>query len=125
MITPRLLPVAPVPARIGGAARLARPRRRKGHCRRGADSASIRTQVRNQWNLLAEATSAGTWACLRRFGIEQQLGRTRPPLRDPAAGRWTWIVTAAWNQPRLAGPLAAAARALTPGRVRAGFRAAR
>ena len=59
-----------------------------------------------------------------------------PLLRDPeAADRWTWIVIAAWNQLWLARPLAAAhrlpwqpalpARDLTPGRVRAQFRAAR
>jgi hypothetical protein len=41
-------------------------------------------------------------AHLRRFDInhrfrflKQQFGSTRPPRRDPAAGRWTWIVTAA------------------------------
>jgi hypothetical protein len=82
-------------------------------------------------------------AYLRRFDIEhcfrflkQQLGWTRPLLRDPeAADRWTWLVIAAWNQLWLARPLAAAAslpwqpavpaRDLTPGRVRAQFRAAR
>jgi len=88
--------------------------------------------------------AARLWqAYLRRFDIEhcfrflkQQLGWTKPLLRDPqAADRWTWIVIAAWNQLWLARPLAAAARLpwqpavpardLTPGRVRAQFRAAR
>jgi hypothetical protein len=57
-------------------------------------------------------------------------------LRDPrAADRWTWLIIAAWDQLWLARPLAAAARLpwqpdiparqLTPGRVRAQFRAAR
>ena len=82
-------------------------------------------------------------AYLRRFDIEhcfrflkQQLGWTAPMLRDPrAADRWTWLIIAAWNQLWLARPLAAAhrlpwhpavpARDLTPGRVRAQFRAAR
>jgi hypothetical protein len=43
-------------------------------------------------------------AYLRRFDtkhrfrfLKQQLGSTRPALRAPAAGRWTWIVTAACN----------------------------
>jgi DDE superfamily endonuclease len=53
-------------------------------------------------------------AFLRRFGLEhafrflkQQLGWTRPKLRDPAAAdRWTWLVIAACAQFHLARPLA-------------------
>ena len=82
-----------------------------------------------------------TWqAFLRRFDIEhtfrflkQQLGWTRPKLRDPqAADRWTWIIIAAYAQLRLARPLAEDIRLpwqrpcepgrLTPARVRRGFR---
>lgn len=77
---------------------------------------------------------------LRRFDLEhtfrflkQTLGWTRPRLRDPqAADRWTWLVAAAHTQLRLARPLAAdhrlpwqpplAPAALTPARVRAGYR---
>jgi hypothetical protein len=82
-----------------------------------------------------------TWqSFLRRFDIEhtfrflkQQLGWTKPKLRDPAAAdRWTWIVIAAYAQLYLARDLAADARLpwqrpcppgrLTPSRVRRGFR---
>jgi hypothetical protein len=82
-----------------------------------------------------------TWqAFLRRFDIEhtfrllkQQLGWTRPRLRDPeAADRWTWIIIACYAQLRLARPLAEDIRLpwqrpcppgrLTPARVRRGFR---
>jgi DDE superfamily endonuclease len=82
-----------------------------------------------------------TWrAFLRRFDIEhtfrflkQQLGWTRPKLRDPAAAdRWTWLVIAAYAQLWLARPLAADSRLpwqrpcppgrLTPARVRRGYR---
>lgn len=82
------------------------------------------------------------WSCyLRRFDLEhtfrllkQSLGWTRPRLRDPqAADRWTWLVIAAHTQLRLALPRAADRRkpwekttrtgtALTPTRVRRGFR---
>jgi hypothetical protein len=79
-------------------------------------------------------------AFLRRFDIEhtfrflkQQLGWTRPKLRDPAAAdRWTWLVIAAYAQLYLARDLAADIRLpwqqpcppgrLTPARVRRGFR---
>jgi hypothetical protein len=79
-------------------------------------------------------------AFLRRFDIEhmfrflkQQLGWTRPKLRDPgAADRWTWLVIAAYAQLHLARDLAADIRLpwqqpcapgrLTPSRVRRGFR---
>ena len=79
-------------------------------------------------------------AFLRRFDIEhmfrflkQQLGWTRPKLRDPAAAdRWTWLVIAACAQLYLARDLAADIRLpwqqpcppgrLTPARVRHGFR---
>ncbi len=83
-------------------------------------------------------------AYLRRFDIEhtfrflkQQLGWTRPLLRDPAAAdRWTWLVIAAYAQLWIARHLAAVARlpwqprppgpgAVTPGQARAGFRRAR
>jgi hypothetical protein len=82
-------------------------------------------------------------AYLRRFDIEhtfrffkQQLGWTRPLLRDPAAAdRWTWLLIACYAQLWLARELAAVTRlpwqppqpagAMTPGRVRAGFRRAR
>ena len=88
------------------------------------------------------------WQCyLRRFDLEhafrflkQQLGWTRPLLRDPAAAdRWTWLLLAAYAQlyltrtlppgarlpwqPRHPRPPAAAA--MTPGRTRAAFRHAR
>lgn len=77
---------------------------------------------------------------LRRFDLEhtfrllkQTLGWTRPRLRDSAAAdRWTWLVTAAHTQLRLARPLVADLRhpwerpaepnKLTPARVRRGFR---
>jgi hypothetical protein len=88
------------------------------------------------------------WQCyLRRFDLEhafrfikQQLGWTRPHLRDPnAADRWTWIILTSYAQLYLARALAADVRlpwqprrdrpgkpqVLTPGRVRAGFRHAR
>jgi hypothetical protein len=91
---------------------------------------------------------ASLWQCyLRRFDLEhafrflkQQLGWTRPLLRDPAAAdRWTWLVLAAYAQLYLARDLAADARlpwqprrpgpgkpaVTTPGRVRAAFRHAR
>ena len=79
-------------------------------------------------------------AFLRRFDIEhmfrfckQQLGWTRPKLRDPAAAdRWTWLVIAAYVQLYLAQPLAddirlpwqqpCAPGRLTPSRVRRGYR---
>jgi hypothetical protein len=82
-------------------------------------------------------------AYLRRFDLEhtfrflkQQLGWTRPLLRDPAAAdRWTWLLIACYAQLWLARTLAALTRlpwqrpqpaaAMTPGRVRAGFRRAR
>jgi DDE superfamily endonuclease len=82
-------------------------------------------------------------AYLRRFDLEhtfrffkQHLGWTRPLLRDPAAAdRWTWLVIICYLQLYLARPLAAAIRlpwqrplppdAMTPGRVRAGFRCVR
>src|SRR5579875_1284496 len=96
------------------------------------------------WSSRAAATEEEVnraWqAFLRRFDIEhafrflkQQLGWTRPRLRDPqAAGRWTWLVIAAYAQLYLARDLAADIRLpwqrpcppgrLTPSRVRAGFR---
>jgi hypothetical protein len=79
-------------------------------------------------------------AFLRRFDIEhmfrfckQQLGWTRPKLRDPAAAdRWTWLVIAAYVQLYLARPLAedtrlpwqqpCPANRLTPSRVRRSYR---
>ena len=82
-------------------------------------------------------------AYLRRFDLEhtfrflkQQLGWTRPLLRDPAAADvWTWLIVAAYVQLYLARGLTAVTRlpwqrpqpaaAMTPGRVRAGFRRAR
>jgi hypothetical protein len=82
-------------------------------------------------------------AYLRRFDLEHtfrflkcQLGWTRPLLRDPAAAdRWTWLLIACCAQLYLARALAAVIRlpwqrhqpaaAMTPGRVRAGFRRAR
>jgi hypothetical protein len=82
-------------------------------------------------------------AFLRRFDIEhtfrfmkQQLGWTRPKLRDPAAAdRWTWLIIACYAQLYLARPLAADIRMpwqqpcppgrLTPARVRRGFRSIR
>jgi DDE superfamily endonuclease len=82
-------------------------------------------------------------AYLRRFDLEHafrfiksRLGWNRPLLRDPAAAdRWTWLIIACYAQLWLARTIAAAIRmpwqpaipaaALTPGRVRAGFRHAR
>jgi hypothetical protein len=82
-------------------------------------------------------------AYLRRFDLEhtfrflkQQLGWTRPLLRDPAAAdRWTWLLIACYAQLYLARQLAAVTRLpwqrhqppgeMTPGQVRAGFRRAR
>jgi DDE superfamily endonuclease len=104
--------------------------------------------------LWASAAAAGPgevgelWQCyLRRFDLEhtfrflkQQLGWTRPLLRDPqSADRWTWLLLACYAQLYLARPLAADIRlpwqrhrarageplVMTPGRVRAGFRHAR
>ena len=94
--------------------------------------------------LAGEAEVARLWqAYLRRFDIEHtfrfiksQLGWTRPLLRDPAAAdRWTWLIIAAYDQLYLARPAAAAVRlpwqppqaaaAMTPARVRAGFRCVR
>ncbi len=101
--------------------------------------------------LRASAPAAGPqevrvlWTCyLRRFDLEhmfrflkQQLGWTRPLLRDPAAAdRWTWLVIAAAAQLWLARSLASLARlpwqprrppggVMTPGQVRAGFRRVR
>jgi hypothetical protein len=78
-------------------------------------------------------------AYLRRFDIEhlfrfakQTLGWTNPKIRTPQqADRWTWIITAAVNQLRLARGHVADHRLpwqppltpdkMTPGRVRAGF----
>jgi hypothetical protein len=98
----------------------------------GADEAAVRTL----WQ-----------AYLRRFDLEHtfrflksRLGWDRPMLRDPAAAdRWTWIIIACYAQLRLARVLAADIRlpwqrpqarpgeplAMTPGRVRAGFRLVR
>jgi DDE superfamily endonuclease len=80
-------------------------------------------------------------AYLRRFDLEhtfrflkQQLGWTRPLLRDPAAAdRWTWLIIACYAQLYLARHLAPLTRMpwqprrpaggeMTPGQVRAGFR---
>jgi DDE superfamily endonuclease len=98
--------------------------------------------------LWASAPGAGDelvrdlWQCyLRRFDLEhmfrffkQQLGWTRPLLRDPeAADRWTWLLVACYAQLWLARALAPLARMpwhpprpaagqLTPGQARAGFR---
>jgi hypothetical protein len=85
-----------------------------------------------------------TWqAYLRRFDIEhtfrfvkQQLGWTRPKLRDPAAAdRWTWLIIACYAQLYLARDLAADIRLpwqqpcqpgrLTPARVRRSYRSLR
>ncbi|MFF4161590.1 NF041680 family putative transposase [Streptomyces sp. NPDC001678] len=77
---------------------------------------------------------------LRRFDIEhffrmikQTLGWTTPKLRGPdAADNWSWLITVAYTQLRLARPLAIDLRRpwerpvpsnqLTPARVRRGFR---
>jgi hypothetical protein len=96
------------------------------------------------WASRLEADAGGVaraWqAFLRRFDIEhtfrflkQQLGWTRPKLRDPAAAdRWTWLVIACYAQLYLARALTADLRLpwqrpcppgrLTPARVRRGFR---
>jgi DDE superfamily endonuclease len=85
------------------------------------------------------------WTCyLRRFDLEhafrflkQQLGWTRPLLRDPAAAdRWTWLIIACYAQLYLARHLAPLTRMpwqprrpdggeMTPGQVRAAFRRVR
>ncbi len=82
-------------------------------------------------------------AYLRRFDLEHtfrfiksRLGWNKPMLRDPAAADlWTWLIIACYAQLYLARTVAAAIRmpwqpaipvaAMTPGRVRAGFRHAR
>ena len=98
------------------------------------------------WLWSSRAVAAGdevnrAWqAFLRRFDIEhtfrflkQQLGWTRPKLRDPAAAdRWTWLVIACYAQLWLSRSLAADVRLpwqrpcppgrLTPARVRRGYR---
>jgi hypothetical protein len=98
------------------------------------------------WLWSSRAAAAGdeadqAWqAFLRRFDIEhmfrfckQQLGWTRPKLRDPAAAdRWTWLVSAAYVQLYLARAIAGDIRLpwqqpcapgrLTPARVRRGYR---
>jgi len=109
-----------------------------------------RPQAKPMW-LWASAPDPGgdlvavLWqAYLRRFDIEhtfrffkQQLGWTRPLLRDPAAADlWTWLVVAAYAQLWIARKIAAVAclpwqrrppepGAVTPGQARAGFRRAR
>jgi hypothetical protein len=88
----------------------------------------------------AAALDRAWQAFLRRFDLEhtfrflkQQLGWTRPKLRDPAAAdRWTWLVIAAYAQLHLARGLTEDLRLpwqrpcapgrLTPARVRRGFR---
>jgi hypothetical protein len=92
-----------------------------------------------------DALVAVLWqAYLRRFDLEhafrflkQQLGWTRPLLRDPAAAdRWTWLIIACHAQLYLARRLAPLTRMpwqprrpagaeLTPGQVRAAFRRVR
>jgi len=68
--------------------------------------------------------------------FKQVLGWDTPKLRDPAAAdRWTWLITAAYTQLRLAAGIAADLRlpwqrpqppgTMTPARVRRGFRAVR
>jgi hypothetical protein len=96
------------------------------------------------WTTAAVASAGAldrAWqAFLRRFDLEhtfrflkQQLGWTRPKLRDPAAAdRWTWLVIAAYAQLHLARGLAEDLRLpwqrpcppgrLTPARVRRDFR---
>jgi hypothetical protein len=106
-------------------------------------------ELKPMW-LWAGVTGAGPaevtvlWqAYLRRFDLEhtfrffkQVLGWDAPLLRDPAAAdRWTWLLIAAYAQLRLAAPVAADRRlpwqrpqppgAMTPARVRRGFRAVR
>jgi hypothetical protein len=89
---------------------------------------------------MEEEVNRAWQAFLRRFDIEhmfrfckQQLGWTRPKLRDPAvADRWTWLVIAAYAQLHLARDLAddirlpwqrpCAPGRLTPSRVRRGYR---
>jgi len=95
----------------------------------GAPAAASAAQLDRAWQ-----------AFLRRFDIEhtfrflkQQLGWTRPRLRDPAAAdRWTWLILACYAQLYLARTLTADLRLpwqrpcppgrLTPARVRRGFR---
>jgi len=106
-------------------------------------------ELKPMW-LWASVTGAGPgevavlWqAFLRRFDLEhtfrffkQVLGWDAPLLRDPAAAdRWTWLIIAAYTQLRLARPVAADLRlpwqrpappgAMTPARVRRGFRCVR
>ncbi|MEV7358920.1 NF041680 family putative transposase [Kitasatospora sp. NPDC091276] len=88
----------------------------------------------------ADDTDIAWHAFLRRFDLEhtfrflkQDLGWTRPKLREPsAADRWTALVLAVHTQLRLARPLSADLRRpwerpqpverLSPARVRRGFR---
>ncbi|MFD4635489.1 NF041680 family putative transposase [Streptomyces sp. NPDC058284] len=97
------------------------------------------------WSSKTGATATDVdqlWDCyLRRFDLEhtfryfkQDLGWTRPRLRNPeAADRWTWLVIAAHTQLRLAAPIvtdqrkpwektARSGAAVTPTRARRGFR---
>jgi hypothetical protein len=96
------------------------------------------------WSSITGATGddVDRWwqAFLRRFDLEhtfrllkQTLGWTAPKIRTPhAADCWTWLLTAAYTQLRLARPLAedlrrpwekpAPQNRLTPARVRRGFR---
>jgi DDE superfamily endonuclease len=96
------------------------------------------------WSSHTGADTAEVLRCwqayLRRFDEEhtirlfkQVLGWTAPKIRSPqAADRWTWLITAAYTQLRLARPLAVDLRRpwerplsperLTPARVRRGFR---
>ncbi|WP_369265192.1 NF041680 family putative transposase [Streptomyces sp. R35] len=97
------------------------------------------------WSSKTGATTTDVdqaWSCyLRRFDLEhtfryfkQDLGWTRPRLRNPlAADRWTWLVIAVHTQLRLAAPAATDQRkpwekstrpgtTMTPTRVRRAFR---
>jgi hypothetical protein len=95
------------------------------------------------WSSVTRATAADVnrwWrSFLRRFDLEhtsrlfkQTLGWTTPKVHTPAAAdRWTWLITAAYTQLRLARPLAAdlrrpwekpaAPHRLTPHESDAGF----
>jgi hypothetical protein len=67
---------------------------------------AARGEVDQLWQAFLRAL---TWKHTFRL-FKQVPGWTAPKVRDPAAGRWTWLVIAAHAQLRLARPLAAALR---------------
>jgi hypothetical protein len=118
--------------------------RRPGAARAGVAAPARQPKPVWLWSSHPGADTAEVLRCwqayLRRFDEEhtirlfkQVLGWTAPKIRSPAAAdRWTWLITAAYIQLRLARPLAIDLRRplerplpperLTPARVRRGLR---